>query len=60
MILIIFINKGYNILSYNVSNAFLYSKINIELYIRLLIYIYNKTKYKNKVAKLNKALYSFK
>ena len=47
-------------MQYDVKNAFLHANIDTEIYITLPIGLYNNNKYKNKVAKLNKALYSLK
>lgn len=60
MLLIIVINKNYYISSWDVKNVFLHSEIDMVIYIKLPSYYYKDIKYKNKVAKLNKALYGLK
>jgi hypothetical protein len=59
MLFIIAINKNWYIYTYDVKNAFLYSEIDCEIYIKLPSLVYNKD-YNNKVAKLKKAIYGLK
>ena len=60
ILLIIAVNKGWLIYSYDVKNAFLHSEIDYEIYMKLPSYLYRDPKYKNKVAKLKKAIYGLK
>ena len=57
LVFIIAISKGWKILQYDVKNAFVYTDIDQEIYIKLPTGFYNNT---TKVCKLKKALYSLK
>ena len=59
-LLILYVNKGYYTTQFNVKNAFVHANINTEIYINLPTGLFTHPKYKNKVKKLNKALYSLK
>ena len=57
MLLIIAINKGWHIIQYDVTNAFVHADIDADIYTILPIGVYNNP---NKVCYLNKALYGLK
>ena len=60
MILIIGLNIGLKFHQFDVKLAFIKANIDIPIYCELPHGMYTDNKYKNKVAKINKALYGLK
>jgi hypothetical protein len=59
-LLIIAVNKGWNIRQFDIKNAFVHADIDTIIYSILPIGLYNNPIYTNKCCKLNKALYGLK
>jgi hypothetical protein len=60
ILFILAVNQGWNLLQYDVKNAFIHAKIDTEIYIQIPTSFNKEANNTSKVCKLNKALYGLK
>jgi hypothetical protein len=60
ILFILAVNQGWNLLQYDVKNAFIHAKIDTEIYIQIPTGFNKEVNNTSKVCKLNKALYGLK